>query len=46
MTLLWIGIERWVPVSYRPQAAVALVAVFAIMDAAVWILVAVPTYAG
>jgi hypothetical protein len=44
MTLLWIGIKRWVPAPYRPQAAVALVAAFAIMDAAVWLLIAVPAY--
>lgn len=46
LILLWAGIEAWVPEQHRTRAAVALVAVFAILDAAAWTLVALPAYAG
>ena len=45
LILLWIGVEAWVPASRRAHAAVALVVLFAMLDAAVWSFVAIPAYA-
>lgn len=45
LILLWIGVEAWVPAARRAQAAVALVVLFALLDAAVWSFVTIPAYA-
>jgi hypothetical protein len=44
LVLLWSGIETWVPKPHRVHAAAALVLLFALLDAAVWGLVAFPAY--
>jgi hypothetical protein len=44
LVLLWYGVEAWVPQSRRQYAAAALVLVFAVLDAAAWVLVAIPAY--
>lgn len=44
LVLLWSGIETWVPHSRRAHAAAALVLLLALLDAAAWMLVAVPAY--
>ena len=45
LVLLWIGIEAFVPRQYRRYAAIGLVVTLALLDAAVWVFVAVPAYA-
>jgi len=45
LILLWAGLEAWVPPSRRTHAAIAIVVLFALLDAAVWALVAIPAYA-
>jgi len=44
LILLWVGIEAWVPRSRRMYAAAALIFLFALLDAAGWILVVIPAY--
>ena len=44
LVLLWGGIETWVPTPLRAHAAAALVVLLALLDAAVWGLVAIPAY--
>ena len=44
LVLLWAGLEAWVPPSRRVHAAAALVLLLALLDAAVWGLVAIPAY--
>ena len=44
LVLLWRGIEAWVPAPRRVHAAAALVLLLALLDAAVWGLVAIPAY--
>ena len=44
LVLLWSGIETWVPPRLQVQAAAALVLLLALLDAAVWGLVALPAY--
>jgi hypothetical protein len=46
IVLLWMGIERLVPLSHRRHAAIALVLTFAVLDSLAWILVTIPAYAG
>jgi hypothetical protein len=46
LVLMWVGIEAWAPARYRPHTAVGVVLAFALLDAVVWTLVAVPAYAG
>ena len=45
LVLMWTGLEAWVPASRRTHVAVAVVLFFALLDAAVWALVAIPAYA-
>jgi hypothetical protein len=45
LVLLWAGIDGWVPHQSRPYAAIGLVALFAVLDMAVWEFVAVPVWA-
>lgn len=45
LVLFWSGIEAWAPRSRRIHAAVALVTLFGLLDAAAWMLVAIPAYA-
>jgi len=44
LMLLWAGLTAWIPETRRAHAAVALVAAFAVLDAAIWGLVAIPAY--
>lgn len=46
LILLWVGLEAWIPRSQRAYAAAAagVVLVFAALDSAVWLLVAIPAY--
>lgn len=44
LVLLWSGIESWVPGPRRVHAAVALVILLVLLDAAAWGLVAIPAY--
>ena len=46
LTLLWLGIEQLAGVERRVVAAVTVVLLFATLDAAAWLLVAVPAYLG
>ena len=44
MVLIWTGMEAWTPARHWGHAAAALILLFAILDAAAWILVAIPAY--
>lgn len=45
LIMLWVGVEAWAPMRFRQYAVVGLAALFAVLDAVVWALVAVPAYA-
>ena len=46
LVFLWVGIEAWAPTRYRPHLAIGMAVTFALLDSAVWTLVAVPAYGG
>ena len=44
LVILWGGLEAWVPSPRRPYAAVTVLLLFAVLDAAAWMLVMIPAY--
>ena len=44
LTLFWVGIEALTPMRYRRYAVIGVVAIFALLDFAVWERVTIPAY--